>query len=217
MVSINKFSKYLIILLIGICQIVLTSSCDNKKTQPKYVYGERLKHPVINYATITRDSVVKYEEQAAKGNAEAMFMLANCYDRGIYCTQDSLKAITFLRKAAVAGDYDAQMLMCEAHFDWRLQDYHIWACSGYDKLDYSKQSNVEQTRELAEKGQAWAQVLVGCYYSNLHYYPKVKIEGYETNKKKAKEWYKKALEIYEIHFGKDSDAFEAKRKNLISI
>ncbi len=29
--------------------------------------------------------------------------------------------------------------------------------------------------------------------------------------------YKKALEIYEIHFGKDSEAFEAKRKNLISI
>lgn len=185
MVSINKFSKYLIILLIGVCLIVLTSSCDNKKTQPKYEYGERLKHPVINFATITKDSVAMYEQLAAKGDQDAMFMLAHCYNRGIYCGQDSLKAMSLLRKAAVAGSYDAQMLICKLYSnDW---DQRVWPGHPYALLDYKSHNNVNQTQQFADQGQAWAQVLVGYFY--LYGYCD---DNYKGSHKKAREWFEKA-------------------------
>lgn len=152
-----------ILIALAIFLLVLSStSCNSDEDNFKGSYGQELKHPFINYATITKDSVERYERLAANGDAEAMFMLANCYARGLCCEQDSIKAISLLRKSAVAGDYDAQMRMCEMYSN-RLFPFEIWD-EQFRVKDYIPE-NIEQTEDLADRGEAWAQVLMGWHYS----------------------------------------------------
>ncbi len=172
--------KFVFILAIGIL-IINATSC-REKAEPlvlKESYGKELKHAFINYAAITRDSVAQYEQLAAKGDADAMFMLAHCYARGLWCKQDSMKAMTLLREAAVAGDYDAQMRMCEIYYG---ADHHL---RKYAVLDYSNPSNVQKTKELADNGLAWAQDLVGEFHDQG-------VGGYKEDPKKAMKWYVKS-------------------------
>ena len=177
----NYFSQCLSCVFVSVILLMVISSCSGEKLeQPaKETYGKVLKHQFINYSAITKDSVARYEQLAAKGDAEAMFMLAHCYARGIWCDQDSLKAITLLRKAAVAGYYDAQMRMCEIYFG---ADLHL---KRYASFDYSNPTNIKQTKDLAEKGVAWAQNLMGEFYDQG-------VGGFKEDQKKATQWYIKS-------------------------
>lgn len=176
-----------ITLVVATFACILTA-CGGKEDYTDYsdvIYPDTLKHPYIYFSGITEDSVKHYLQEAGKGDTDAMFMLAHCYERGLYCDLDSAKAISWLRKAAVAGNYDAQMRICEIYN--RM-------FNSFAKYDYQNEENVSQTRKLAEQGQAWAQCIIGDlfnFYRRDPWNPE-EIKGFNPDDKQALEWYQKS-------------------------
>ena len=176
-----------ITLIVAVFACILTA-CGGKEDYTDYsdvIYPDTLKHPYIYFSGITEDSVKHYLQEAGKGNTDAMFMLAHCYERGLYCDLDSAKAISWLRKAAVAGNYDAQMRICEIYN--RM-------FNSFAKYDYQNEENVSQTKKLAEQGQAWAQCIIGDLFNSYRRDLRnpEEIKGFNPDDKQALEWYQKS-------------------------
>ena len=109
-----------------------------------------------------------YEKAAAQGEPEAQFMAGLMYSDGTGTAQDYKKAAYWYEKAAKKGSKDADFLLA------------TWVY----ETNPSNPDGIQRLMQVAEKGDAEAQAMIGESYLNG--------KGLEQSESKAIEWFEKA-------------------------
>ena len=142
-----------------------------------------------------QEAVRLFRLSADAGNAEAMYMLGDCYCYGWGVDEDEAQAVVWYRKAAEAGN---------AHAMYRLGNCY-YRGSGVDADDTLA---VAWYRKAAEAGNAGAMYELGnCYYYGW---------GVDADYTQAAEWYQKAVKAGSA-YGKlaESELNRMREKGLI--
>lgn len=118
------------------------------------------------------EELKKLEEKAQEGDVEAMVIVGDCYNRGIYTHKNDSLAHKFYEMAANQGHAEAAFMIA---LDY-LYGYGV-------KKDKTLAANY--LRKAADKGVANAQYMIGVMYENGEI-------GIFGTKQKARKYYEKA-------------------------
>lgn len=136
-----------------------------------YAQGREQENSGCNaHAEVYYKCAVECFEQAARGgSAEAMFILAECFDKGRVANKDLNKTFAYYRRAAEKGYEPAFLCLAEM--------YEIGLGTGVND-----KKALFWYKKAAEKGDAFSQRWMGSHYASM----------YPPDYKKATEWYEKA-------------------------
>ena len=115
----------------------------------------------------------KYKQNAERGDAEAQFNLACCYNKGNGVERDVKQALLLLHKAAGQGHAKAQFCLACCYRDG-------------EGVEKNKTKAFNWLVKSAEQGYSYAQYNLGLFYYNG--------DGTEQDKSEAMRWFRKAAE-----------------------
>ena len=119
------------------------------------------------------ENVDRYRNAAEQDNADAQYLLGECYYRGEGVKRNYAEAVRWYRKAVEQGHAEAQYKLGKCYF-------------AGEGIGSSMKQGVEWYRKAAEQGHAEAQYqLAECYYEGA---------GVKRDHAEAAQWYRKAAE-----------------------
>ena len=133
------------------------------------------------------DAVECFRIAAQMRNAQAMYYLGLCYEKGLGVEQDAAEAEKWIRKAAEQGHADALQALQKIEQPISTSEAAQLVDKGvehYENKEYEQAA--ECFRQAAEMGHAVAQSYLGVYYENGWGVPKDAAE--------AVKWYRAAAE-----------------------
>lgn len=144
--------SFLINLFISLFAAILLSACG-KSGEDEFKAG-MLSYKAEDYKPALKQFILAAE----KGNADAEYMLGNCFFFGVGVTPDKTEAVDYFRKAAEQKNANAQYMLglcCESG---------IGIDQNKAEADRLYQMAVKSFQKSAEKGDAEAQLFLGhCY------------------------------------------------------
>ena len=160
------------------------------------------------------DAVECFRIAAQMRNAQAMYYLGLCYEKGLGVEQDAAEAEKWIRKAAEQGDADALQALQKIEPPSSTSE----AAQLVDKgVEHHENKEYEQAaecfRQAAEMGHAGAQSNLGVYYENGWGVPKDAAEAVKWFRAAAEQGHAVAQSnlgvYYENGWGVPKDAAEA--------
>lgn len=133
-------------------------------------------------------AAMSFSLAALDGNAEAQYMLAECYELGEGVEEDENESVRWLRKAAEQGYAKAQM---------RLGVYYSIKEENKEKSESLFKKAFPNLRKDAERGDAEAQYMLAISYLEGIGTEKDKKEGMKLLRKVADQGYVAAKELIE--------------------
>ena len=119
------------------------------------------------------EEAVKWYQLAAEQNdSQAQVFLAYCYELGVGIPKDPAQAVALMKKAAQAGNAEAQFNLA------------LYLAKGQYGLEKDPAESFKWASKSAEQGYAQAERLLGAYYEAGI--------GVEQNQALSQEWYAKA-------------------------
>ena len=159
----------------------LLSACSHRVTRADAFYekgmnykeGKGVERSSLKSEKYLQRSVALYKKAALRGNAEAQYKLAECYNKGTGVSRLPNEAVKWYTEAANQGHAEAQ--------------YELAKCYKYGfGINHSYVDAVKWFHKAAEQGHIYAQNELGICYVNG--------QGVEQSMTEAAKWWKLAAE-----------------------